>query len=155
PAVHKTRAKAHQHLTETAWPFTFELFDASWTGVPLAVCHPFFDLRLMNFFLSIPPFPWCICKELLRSAMIGMLPEDVRLRPKAPFPLDPGVPVFRQLDPSILARYTLPEVLDPYIRRNAVPALTELRGQRGNEIPWVDYRPYSFAYWIQQQTCSC
>ena len=154
-AVHKTRALGYRYLADpVTWPVTFEYLDAGATGVPLEVCHPLFDLRIVSFFLSIPPFPWCLDKEMLRSAGVGLLPEDVRLRPKRPFPIDPSVLAFRQLDHASLARYTLPEALDPFVRRDAVCVLEELRGERGNTQPWIDYRPYSFAYWVQQQVGS-
>ena len=152
PAAHKTRAKAYGHLAnQVGWAALFESMDAGVTGVPLDVCHPLLDLRLIHFFLSIPPFPWCLEKEMLRAGAAGLLPEAVRLRPKRPFPADPSVLAFQQLDHARLARYTLPQELDPFIRRERVVPLADLRSERGIAQSMVDYRPYGFAYWIQQQ----
>jgi asparagine synthase (glutamine-hydrolysing) len=39
--------------------------------------------------LALPSYPWCIGKIALREAMHGLLPDAVRLRPKAPLPFDP------------------------------------------------------------------
>jgi asparagine synthase (glutamine-hydrolysing) len=53
--------------------------------------YPFFDVRLVNFVLAIPPLPWCADKWLLRAAMRDKLPDAIRLRPKRPLagnPLD-------------------------------------------------------------------
>ncbi len=58
--------------------------DPGYTGLPLEVRHPFFDVRLLIFALSVPPIPWMVNKALLRAAMRGLLPEPVRLRPKTP-----------------------------------------------------------------------
>jgi len=52
------------------------------TRVPVEVQRPYFDLRLVRFLLRLPPVPWCADKELLRVAMQGVLPEQVRCRPK-------------------------------------------------------------------------
>ena len=46
--------------------------------------HPLGDLRLVRFLLSVPAIPWCRDKYLIRTALKGILPEEVRLRPKAP-----------------------------------------------------------------------
>jgi asparagine synthase (glutamine-hydrolysing) len=150
-AAHKTRSLAYRSLASHYWSLNFEYRDSGITGVPLSMTHPFFDLRLMNYCLSLPPLPWCIRKEIVRQAATGFLPEEIRHRPKATFPSDPAIAVFRQLDHATLSRYTLPEVLDPYIRREAAPQLPELCGEQATQKPWVDYRPFGLAYWIQQQ----
>jgi len=66
------------------WPRLFEGYDAEVTGFPIEFRHPFFDLRLLDFTLTIPTMPWCIDKALVREAMRGRLPEAVRLRRKTP-----------------------------------------------------------------------
>ena len=53
-------------------------------SLPLEGRHPFFDVRLLIFALSVPPIPWMVNKALLRAAMRGRLPERIRLRPKTP-----------------------------------------------------------------------
>ena len=62
--------------------------------------HPFFDLRLVRFVASLPPEPWLMNKRILREAMRGALPEEIRTRRKtllveAPMP---------GLDPAVMAR---------------------------------------------------
>jgi asparagine synthase (glutamine-hydrolysing) len=77
-------------------------------GVALEERHPLGDLRLVRFLLAVPAIPWCREKHLIRTALKGILPEAVRLRPKAPVP---GFPYFE------LARRS---------RRPELPTLREL-----------------------------
>jgi asparagine synthase (glutamine-hydrolysing) len=44
----------------------------------------------MSFALTVPSFPWCVNKHLVRSAMRGRLPESIRTRPKTPLQADPA-----------------------------------------------------------------
>jgi asparagine synthase (glutamine-hydrolysing) len=53
---------------------------------------PFFDMRLVEYVLRTPPVPWRRDKRLLREAMRGRLPEEVRLRPKTPLYVPHGRP---------------------------------------------------------------
>lgn len=72
---------------------TCRQFQAPWMSVmlesydtlkmPIEVRHPFCDLRLVEFMLSIPR-PLVLGKRILREAMRGRLPETVRQRPKTP-----------------------------------------------------------------------
>jgi len=55
-----------------------------YAGVMSEQLHPLGDLRLVRFLLSVPAVPWCREKYLIRTALKGILPEAVRLRPKAP-----------------------------------------------------------------------
>ena len=82
---------AHTMLNAGYWPEILEREDAEWIRVPLESRSPFLDRRLLQFLLRVPPVPLCIDKELLRRAMTGMLPEEVRLRPKVPLAGDPLV----------------------------------------------------------------
>jgi|GraSoi2013_100cm_1033763.scaffolds.fasta_scaffold01898_4 asparagine synthase (glutamine-hydrolysing) len=80
---------AHAILNGAYWPEILEREDAGWTKAPLESRAPFLDRRLIHFLLRVPPVPLCVDKELLRRAMTGMLPEEVRLRPKVPLAGDP------------------------------------------------------------------
>ena len=67
------------------WSNIFEKADPGSTGIPIKHYYPFFDLRLVNFMVSIPPIPWLVNKNILRYSMKGKLPEAVRTRPKIVF----------------------------------------------------------------------
>ena len=87
--THPWYPDAHATLNGGYWPEILEREDAEWTRVPLESRTPLLDQRLINFLLSVPPVPLCIDKELLRRAMVALLPEEVRLRPKTPLAGDP------------------------------------------------------------------
>ena len=67
----------------------FELESAGVTHCPVEVRHPFFDLRVVNYLLALPPFPLFFEKRLLREAVAGRLPESIRSRRKSPLAGDP------------------------------------------------------------------
>ena len=73
-----------------------ETFDAGNTGAPCEYRHPFFDIRLLRFLLAVPAIPWCRHKQLIRSALRDLIPEDVRLRPKEPLNGFPDLVRIRQ-----------------------------------------------------------
>lgn len=70
--------------TAPLWSNIFAWSDPGFTGFPVKVRFPFFDLRLVLFLLSVPPVPWFDSKFLLREAMQGRLPDSVRQRGKTP-----------------------------------------------------------------------
>jgi asparagine synthase (glutamine-hydrolysing) len=59
------------------------------TPAGMLVCHPFLDARVLRYSLGIhariPPLPRGRPKPILAEAMRGVLPEEVRTRPKAGF----------------------------------------------------------------------
>ena len=85
--------------------------------------HPYVDLRVLHFMLSVPPIPWGWKKHLTRRAMRGRLPDEVLAREKTPLTLDPDLVIMRceplpeLLCPGELARYVdlkaLPSVEAP------------------------------------------
>lgn len=79
---HPTRPEAVTKLSRPGWSFIFESLDRSTTGVDVTVTHPFFDLRVIEVALGVPPRPAFIDKRVLREAMRGRLPEEVRTRRK-------------------------------------------------------------------------
>jgi asparagine synthase (glutamine-hydrolysing) len=46
--------------------------------------HPYLDLRVLTFLLSVPPVPWARRKLVMREAMRGRLPAELLERRKAP-----------------------------------------------------------------------
>ena len=43
---------------------------------------PFLDLRMVELILALPALPWLFNKHILRASMKGLLPDEVRYRPK-------------------------------------------------------------------------
>jgi hypothetical protein len=90
------------------------------SGLPLRLLFPLFDLRLVEYVWSVPPFPWRSGKHLLREAMRYRLPEAVRVRPKTPL-FDPAV-----ASPAANPRYRL--ALRPEVRRQRLRLLESAPG---------------------------
>jgi asparagine synthase (glutamine-hydrolysing) len=88
-AVHPLHPAGYASVTSSYWTSVFEGEDAGWTGVPVETRAPLFDQRLLRFLLRVPPVPWCMNKELLREAMHGLLPAQIRERSKTPLRGDP------------------------------------------------------------------
>jgi asparagine synthase (glutamine-hydrolysing) len=142
PAVHPVRPEAHSRLCHAPWSWYFETSDAGVTGVPIEIRYPFLDVRLVSYALSIPPIPWCVNKHILRVAMRGVLPDAVRLRPKAPLggdPLHVGLEQMRdwpRRDPA-------PE-LASYVNTRLAPITDRYHGAD----PWLNVRPLCLSYWF-------
>lgn len=101
-ATAKTYTSSHPHRPEAVgallavvWQNYLEALDPGVTQVGLEQVHPYIDLRLLRFLFSIPVVPWIIDKHLIRSSMRGILPEQVRLRPKTPLQEDPWLALLR------------------------------------------------------------
>lgn len=100
---HPVRPVAYASLQSPLWQSMFETLEPSYTGAPLEVRHPYLDIRLLRFLLSVPVVPWCRQKHLLRSALRGTLPEPVRRRAKTPLSGSP--------DYERVRRYGMPAAL--------------------------------------------
>jgi asparagine synthase (glutamine-hydrolysing) len=89
PSLHPFNPKAYHALNSGLFGEVQELCDPVCTGVPQETRNPFLDRRLCRFLLRIPIIPWAMHKHLLRVSQNGILPEEIRLRPKAPVSKDP------------------------------------------------------------------
>jgi asparagine synthase (glutamine-hydrolysing) len=96
---HPWHPRAIASCTSALWPASLEQFDSSLSGTPLCWRHPYLDLRVSSFLLSVPPIPWARRKRLIRKAMEGILPTEVLSRDKA------GV---RNPEGPLLEKYGLP-----------------------------------------------
>ena len=87
--LHEPRGESLAVLARPGWDRSFESADPNTTGLPVELRYPFFDARLMSFALSLPSYPWCVNKTILRDAMAGRLPDEIRLRRKTALAGDP------------------------------------------------------------------
>jgi asparagine synthase (glutamine-hydrolysing) len=145
PLLHPIRPEAYHLLTLSLWPCLFESYDPGVTGFPLEVRYPFFDLRLVNYLLAIPPVPWCLHKELLRVAMEGYLPESVRQRPKSPLVGDRITPLLPQ--PGLLWKDGFAPTLTKYVKQDRLLLVNQINS-KGGEI-WRNLYLVSLNYWLQ------
>jgi asparagine synthase (glutamine-hydrolysing) len=150
PGPIKIRPWAHDDLTAPVWTAVFESYDPGVTRFAAEVRHPFFDLRLVEFLLSVPPLPWLVDKELLRVAMKDRLPDNVRDRPKAPLG---GYPVHERMarEPRL--------DLERFVEAAGIDRFIDLKGfltiaQRPQRLRPSEYglitRPLGLAVWLQK-----
>lgn len=154
---HPIHPAAHASLCLPQWTCLFELENPSVTRYPVEVRYPFLDLRVVEYLLAIPPFPWFFQKTLLRQAMAGRVLDSVRLRPKTPFTGDPLLLQLQRYGPfgvktGIETAATEPgrlpwrAELDLYINRSL---LSPLHGKMIPEQVNQMARPLSFNFWLQ------
>jgi asparagine synthase (glutamine-hydrolysing) len=143
---HPLHPIAFAGLSSKFWSSTFENEDAGWTGMPVELRAPLLDQRLLRFLLRVPPVPWCMEKTLLREATRGMLPEEVRTRPKTPF-LGDSIKFFtenKKWSPVPLPE--APAELRKFVDWERLS--TTLATAVGSSL-WVSLRPISLFYWLK------
>jgi asparagine synthase (glutamine-hydrolysing) len=86
--VHGMRGAAARAITDPWWTSMFETYDPGATQRPVELRYPLFDVRFIEFALSLPTHPWCMNKQIVRTAMRGRLPDEICARPKAPLAVD-------------------------------------------------------------------
>lgn len=146
--VHPLRPEAYEQLVAPLWPGLFAAYDPGVTGVPLEVRHPFFDLRVIRFWLSVPPAQWYNDKGLLRIGMRGRLPQAVLRRPKTPLADDPLAVRFRRQGVAWLGGRAVGPEVAPWVDASRVPSAT---GGRSADAPspfWIDIRPLALSLWL-------
>jgi asparagine synthase (glutamine-hydrolysing) len=143
---HPLHPLGHAGLASESGPGMNETEDATWTGVPVESRAPLLDLRMLRFLLRVPPVPWCMEKELLREAMRGILPEEIRLRPKTPLlfePVDCFVK-YKRWNPLPLAEP--PVEIRTYVDWRRLGATL---GTASGSTLWAGLRPVSLSYWLK------
>jgi asparagine synthase (glutamine-hydrolysing) len=146
PSTHPILPKAHASFSLPHWARMFEQENAGWTPYPLEVSYPFLDLRVVNYLLALPPFPWFFQKMLLRAAMAGRVPERARLRPKTPLPGDPVSEQFRRTGAAQLKQIPWSSDADRYIQRSALGLPHD---KMNAEQIDSSLRPYCLNIWLQ------
>lgn len=104
---------------------------------------PFLDLRVIEFVFSVPVFPWCRKKFLLREAMQGLLPDEVRLRSKVPGGNYAG-PLIDATSPALVNSWESTPMLDEYIDRSKIPRVNT----NDTNSLYVDLRPFFLQRWF-------
>jgi asparagine synthase (glutamine-hydrolysing) len=145
-AVHPLHPEGYAALTGAFWPSVFESEDAGWTGMPVEARAPLLDQRLLRFLLRVPPVPWCMNKELLRTAMHGLLPEEVRVRKKTPLQGDPLLLHAEKNGWTAVLSDRACERLSNFVNCKMLSATS--RPALGLSL-WADLRPIALDYWLK------
>jgi asparagine synthase (glutamine-hydrolysing) len=143
---HPIHPKAHASLSLPQWTQMFEQENAGWTPYPLEVRYPFMDLRIVNYLLSLPPFPWFFEKMLLRETMAERIPERVRMRPKTPLQGDPVSAQLKKTGAEGLNQMHWSKDSDSFIERSV---LVPLHDKMNAEQIRTHLRPYCLNIWLQ------
>jgi len=146
-STHPVRPYAHRiYAWISRWSNFFDRYDAGLSHLALDCRHPFIDLRLLDYCLSIPPLPWCVKKQILRSAMRGRLPGALLQRPKTALA---GTPGFGMLDHSAaqwIESYAPARAFNEYVVRDKIPRTWS---PADPQEAWINLRPLSLNLWLQ------
>ncbi len=145
-AAHPIHPRGHGSLALPLWTHMFEQNDPGATRHVVETRYPFLDLRIVNYLLALPPFPWFYEKKLLREAMMGRIPERVRCRPKTPLQGNPVLAQFRLTGAELLKEMSWSTDLDRYVQRSALKTPNVKMNQ---EQLSVSLRPYFLSIWLQ------
>jgi asparagine synthase (glutamine-hydrolysing) len=152
PAViHPLRPEAYEQLAAPLWPSMFLAYDPGVTGIPVEVRHPYFDVRVVRFLLSIPPAQWYNDKGLLRIGMRGRLPERLLRRPKSPLVDDPLRVRWLEQGEAWLGGRRVTEAVAPWVNRGRVPVAAGGRSPEPPEQLWQEIRPLALSLWLSAQ----
>jgi asparagine synthase (glutamine-hydrolysing) len=146
PPWHPFSPRAYAALNNLWVASTLEFFDATWTACHVQLRNPFLDRRLSQFLLRIPPIPWAMDKHLLRRSQIGILPDEIRLRPKTPVTQD----VLLLHASSGAWRPTVPNAPSPLLRSLVDwPQVIKPLHQSIDDSLYVHLRPVALAWWMK------
>lgn len=148
PLLHKTHPEAYQGLTSPVWSFALE---SNSYPFGLEIRYPFFDLRLINYVLAIPPIPWCFNKHIHRASIKNLLPFSIVNRSKTPLQgnkLLCRISEFNDLDSLNL---DLKLVSEFYIDKDKyLEALNNYKNQTIDNN-YFSTMPLSLEYWLKSQ----
>jgi len=149
PPRHPVKPKAHASMSLPHWSQSFELTDPGVSHCPVEIRYPFLDLRVANYLLAIPPFPWAFQKRLLRRAMVNRLPENIRRRPKTPLASDLVVAmVERRAGAAASGETRWAEEIDRYVDRSAISTVEKEKTSAGKSQA---IRPLCLNLWLQRR----
>ncbi|MGA8222605.1 MAG: asparagine synthase-related protein [Candidatus Acidiferrales bacterium] len=145
-ARHPIHPAAHASLSLPQWSGLFENENPGVTRQPVEVRHPYLDLRIVDYLLALPPFPWFYEKVLLREAMAGRIPESVRLRAKIPLAGDPLLKQLQMPGAEWVDHVHWSAEMDRFVDHSA---LAPLNGVTVSEKAGSLVRPVCLNFWLQ------
>ena len=127
------------------WTALFEGYDPGATKLALEVRHPFIDVRLVEYLLSIPSKPWRIKKHILRATMKDQLPAAVLNRSKTPLAGDPALQLVRRASVRWLDSFEVNPQLRAFVNLNRRRSLTD---EETSDGLWANLRIFALNYWL-------
>jgi asparagine synthase (glutamine-hydrolysing) len=138
---HSSRTRGHASMLLPEWTNLFESQDPGVTHCTVEVRYPFLDLRMVEYLLAIPAFPWTYKKKLLREAMINKIPERLRLRPKTPLSADPIAAKIRDRGMQWIKNKPLSEQVCDFVAPSMLDGFHVT-------IDVEEFRPYCLDLWL-------
>jgi asparagine synthase (glutamine-hydrolysing) len=143
-ATHPVNPGAYDAILWPEWNTRVEMLKPIDFMPPIST-YVFLDLRMIDFALSLPSYPWFQRKYIERRAMQGRLPAATLKRPKT------GVgETLRSLleHPSAawVDQYVFSERIKPYVQTGSIPPLTA--DGISNAERYVNIRPLLFDVWL-------
>jgi len=139
---HLVHPRGHGSLALPHWTNMFEFQDPGVTHCNVEVYYPFLDLRMVDYLLAIPPFPWLYHKNLIRKAMRGRIPEASLLRRKTPLAADPVMSKLWDRAGNSIQKWTLNG------RTNAFVSPSMINSSCGR-ITREQFRAYCLDRWLK------
>ena len=124
----------------------FEPADPGFSRSHIQYRHPFMDLRVVDYCLSLPVYPWCADKRVLRDSMRGALPRAILQRPKTPLAGYPHHVHLHDPGSSWLHEHRLGDAAAAYLNRGKI---SSLRAEGDEARSWVQLRPLSLDLWLR------
>ncbi len=140
-----THPGAYRALDSKVWAPLFEGYDPGSTRLPLELRHPFIDVRLLRFLVSLPPVPWCVNKHILRRSLSHLLPAAILNRPKTPLASNPTLHLAHSASVRCLDRFEVNPQLARFIDLNRRRALADEQTAAGH---WADLRIFALNHWL-------
>jgi asparagine synthase (glutamine-hydrolysing) len=146
-SCHAIRPIASASLEHPVWRHMFETFDAGVTGLPVEVRLPYLDLRIVRYLLALPVIPWCADKHIEREAMRGMLPEQVRRRPKTSLAANPPTMHLKRNPELWRGQADLVPSLAEFVRED--PLWLGIQAAQSTVwTNWINFRPFGLSNWL-------
>src|SRR5262249_55098127 len=145
PVRSKKRPGTIRALQSKVWAPLFEGYHESATRLPLEVRHPFTDIRLVDYLLSVPAKPWCTKKYILRRAMKHRLPDAVVDRPKTALAGDPALHLSRHASVRWLDNFEVAPQLSQFVNLNRRRSLAE---EETPDAVWANLRLFALNHWL-------
>ncbi len=142
--VHRWHPVAYASLFFSEWPYMFQREDPAFTKSAVEVRYPFLDVRIIDYLLGIPAMPWFFRKFLLREAMRGRIPENVRRRAKRGVIEDPLTEATQKIA-SILRERKFADEIQRYVNLEALAKFTWRPEHAAERI-----RPWCLDFWLKQ-----
>lgn len=140
----KRNSATMRALQSKVWAPLFEGYDPGATRLSLEVRHPFMDVRLVEYLLSIPVKPWRVNKHILRRAMTDRLPASIIDRPKTPLAGDPALQLSRRAGVRWRDKFEVTPQLTRFVNLSRRRSTVE---EAPNEL-WANLRLFAFNHWL-------